>query len=183
MVKQDLIIMDGFVGMMGDGPAAGSPANARLLIGGFDPVAVDAVATTLMGFTPSKIPMIHWAEQAGVGSREYEVLGEAVDSFNLTFDKPTIAKNRIKSALFELGGRFLFRQMQKASRMVVDLETCTLCGRCKTACPFHAITIEDREVRIDASRCEFCLCCTEVCKAEAIRLEGLLIRKDAFLRS
>jgi uncharacterized protein (DUF362 family)/ferredoxin len=183
MVKQDLIIMDGFVGMMGDGPAAGSPANARLLIGGFDPVAMDAVATTLMGFTPSKIPMIHWAEQAGVGSRGYEVLGETVGSFNLTFDKPTIAKNRIKSALFELGGRFLFRQMQEASRMVVDLETCTLCGRCKTACPFHAITIEDKELRIDASRCEFCLCCTEVCKAEAIHLEGFLTRKDAFLRS
>ncbi|MFL7790698.1 MAG: DUF362 domain-containing protein [Anaerolineae bacterium] len=182
MVRQDLVIMDGIVGMMGDGPAAGEPANARLLIGGFDPVAVDAVAARLMGFNPAKIPMIHLAEDVGVGSSQSEVIGDPITSFNLRLEKPTVAKNRLMGALFNLGGRFFFRKMGEASRMVVDAQKCTLCGRCQAMCPFGAITIADKKVQVDASKCEFCLCCTEVCKTEAIHLEGLLVRKGAFLR-
>jgi uncharacterized protein (DUF362 family)/Pyruvate/2-oxoacid:ferredoxin oxidoreductase delta subunit len=182
MVRQDLIIMDGFVGMMGDGPAAGPPANARLLIGGFDPVAVDAVAARLMGFKPDKIPMIHQAENAGVGSSQCEVVGAPIGSFKLRIQKPTVAKNRLMGTLFDLGGRFFFRKMGEASRMTIDTEKCTLCGRCQTMCPFGAITIADKTVQVDATKCEFCLCCTEVCKTEAIYLKGLLVRKGAFLR-
>jgi uncharacterized protein (DUF362 family)/Pyruvate/2-oxoacid:ferredoxin oxidoreductase delta subunit len=182
MVRQDLVIMDGFVGMMGDGPAAGIPANARLLLGGFDPVAVDAVAARLMGFNPGKIPMIRWAEKAGVGSSRCEFLGDHITSFDLRFEKPTVARSRLKGALFNFGGRFFFRKMQEASRMVVNPEKCTLCGRCREMCPFGAIAIEDKTVRVSADKCEFCLCCTEVCKPEAICLEGLLLRKGAFMR-
>jgi uncharacterized protein (DUF362 family)/Pyruvate/2-oxoacid:ferredoxin oxidoreductase delta subunit len=182
MVRQDLVIMDGFVGMMGDGPAAGPPANARLLIGGFDPVAVDAVAARLMGFKPTNIPMIHRAEEVGAGSSRYEVSGDPINSFKLRLDKPTVAKNRLLGTLFDLGGRFFFRKMGEASRMTIDTEKCTLCGRCQTMCPFGAITIADNTVQVDATKCEFCLCCTEVCKTEAIYLKGLLVRKGAFLR-
>lgn len=182
MVRQDLVIMDGIVGMMGNGPTAGKPANTRLLIGGFDPVAVDAVAARLMGFNPAKVPMIHLAEKVGVGSGQSEILGDPISSFKLRLEKPTVAKNRLMGALVDLGGRFFFRKMGEASRMVVDAQKCTLCGRCQTMCPFGAITITDKTVQVDASKCEFCLCCTEVCKTEAIHLEGLLVRKGAFLR-
>ncbi|MBN1978662.1 MAG: DUF362 domain-containing protein [Anaerolineae bacterium] len=182
MVRQDLVIMDGIVGMMGDGPAAGEPANARLLIGGFDPVAVDEVAARLMGFNPARIPMLRLAEKVGVGSSRCEVLGDPISSFKLRLEKPTVAKNRLMGVLFDLGGRFFFRKVGEASRMVIDAEKCTLCGRCQTMCPFGAITIADKMVSVDMHKCEFCLCCTEVCKTEAIHLEGLLVRKESFLR-
>jgi uncharacterized protein (DUF362 family)/Pyruvate/2-oxoacid:ferredoxin oxidoreductase delta subunit len=182
MVRQDLVIMDGFIGMMGEGPAAGKPANARLLIGGFDPVAVDAVAARLMGFDPAKIPMIRLAEKAGVGSDRSQVVGHPISSFKLRLEKPMVARNRLKSALFNLGGRFFFRKMGDASQMTVDTGKCTLCGRCQTMCPFGAITIADKKVQVDADKCEFCLCCTEVCKTEAIYLKGPLVQKGSFLR-
>jgi uncharacterized protein (DUF362 family)/NAD-dependent dihydropyrimidine dehydrogenase PreA subunit len=182
MVRQDLVIMDGFVGMMGDGPAAGSPADARLLVAGINPVAVDTVAARLMGFNPKRIPMILRAEEAGVGSSEHEILGDPIDTFDLEFEKPTVARNRLKSVLFDVGGRFFFRKMGEASQMVVDPEKCTLCGRCKTMCPFGAVAIENKTVTVDADRCEFCLCCTEVCKTEAIYLRGPLVHKGVFLR-
>jgi uncharacterized protein (DUF362 family)/Pyruvate/2-oxoacid:ferredoxin oxidoreductase delta subunit len=182
MVRQDLIIMDGFIGMMGAGPAAGPPANARLLIGGFDPVAVDGVAARLMGFNPAKIPMIHLAEEVGVGSSQSKIIGDPITSFNLRLEKPMVAKSGLAGTLLDLGGRFFFRKMGEASRMVIDAEKCTLCGRCRTMCPFGAITIVDKTVQVDANKCEFCLCCTEVCKTEAIHLEGLLVRKGSFLR-
>jgi uncharacterized protein (DUF362 family)/Pyruvate/2-oxoacid:ferredoxin oxidoreductase delta subunit len=182
MVRQDLILMDGFVGMMGDGPAAGPPAEARLMIGGFDPVAVDSVAATLMGFDPKQIPMIRWAQDAGVGSNTYELVGDPFDTFRLDFAKPAIAKNRLAGSALDFFGRFFFSRMQGASRMVVDLDKCTFCGRCRDACPFDAVVLENKAIRIDRGKCEFCLCCTEVCKHEAIRMEGMLMRKDAFMR-
>ena len=76
MLRQDLIVMDGLIGMMGDGPAAGEPANARLLIGGFDPVAVDSLALRLMGLDPGKAEMIRYCARAGVGSEQGDLLGD-----------------------------------------------------------------------------------------------------------
>ena len=182
VLKQDFIIMDGYIGMMGDGPTSGKPANARLLMGGFDPVAIDSLAAKLMGFPVEKIPMIKWAENAGVGNSSYEIIGDSLNSFHFKFDKPTIARNRIKAALINYGGKYFFREAQNKSKMYVDGNKCVMCGRCRDMCPFHAISIEDKKIIINQAKCDFCLCCTEVCKNEAIKLKGMLIRKDAFLR-
>jgi uncharacterized protein (DUF362 family)/NAD-dependent dihydropyrimidine dehydrogenase PreA subunit len=182
MVRQDLIIMDGFIGMMGNGPTAGKPAHARLLMGSFDPVALDAVAAQLMGFPVKKIPMLTWAAKAGVGSSHAELVGDPLESFRLHFEKPTIAKHSIQGRLFDFAGRFFFRKAHERSQIVIDPGKCTLCGRCREMCPFNAIAIEDKTITVDRNRCDFCLCCTEVCKYEAISLTGMLVRKDAFLR-
>ncbi|KOA19709.1 ferredoxin-2 [Clostridium homopropionicum DSM 5847] len=182
VLEQDFILMDGYIGMMGDGPTAGKPANARLLIGGFDPVSIDSLAARLMGFPVEKIPMIKWAENAGIGNSDYEIIGDSLNSFHLKFDKPAIAKNRLKAALINYGGKYFFREAQNKSKMDIDENKCIMCGRCRDMCPFNAISIEDKKITIDQSKCDFCLCCTEVCKSEAIKLKGMLSRKDAFLR-
>ena len=176
-LRQDLILMDGFVGMMGDGPAAGEPANARLLMGGFDPVAIDHLAARLMGMNPQKVPMIQYALRAGLGSDGYEVAGDPPESFHLRFEKPMVARS--PAATFLMGGasRAAFRLFGRASSMAVDQDKCTLCGRCREMCPFHAIEIADRRVTVDRGRCQFCMCCTEVCRPGAIRLTGMLQNK------
>jgi ferredoxin len=78
-----------------------------------------------------------------------------------------------------MGGasRAAFRLFGRASGMAVDLEKCTLCGRCREMCPFHAIEIVNRQVAVDRGKCQFCMCCTEVCRSGAIRLKGMLQNK------
>lgn len=181
-LRQDLIIMDGLIGMMGDGPAAGKPADARLLIGGFDPVAVDDLALRLMGLPSNQVPMIQYALKAGIGSVDYEVTGDSPESFKMQFEKPTVAKNRVKTFLFNSAAGIVFWGFGKRSKMHVDKEKCTLCARCREMCPFHAIEIVNREVVVDPNKCEFCLCCTEVCGSEAIALKGLLLNKGRIWR-
>lgn len=178
MVRQDLIVMDGLIGMMGDGPAGGDPANARLLIGGFDPVAVDHLALRLMGLNPQKVPMMQFALKAGVGSDRYDLLGDQLESFHLKFKKPMAARNRFATGLISSVSGKVFRAFGSRSRMEVDPRLCTLCARCKEMCPFHAIRIEEKKVVVDQSKCEFCMCCTEVCKPGAIRLKGVLANKE-----
>jgi uncharacterized protein (DUF362 family) len=53
-----LTIIDGIIGGEGDGPMAPDPKPCGVLIGGFNPVAVDTVGAILMGFDYRKIPTI-----------------------------------------------------------------------------------------------------------------------------
>jgi uncharacterized protein (DUF362 family) len=53
-----LTILDGIIAGEGNGPVMPDPFPAGLIIAGFDPVAVDSVAATLMGFDDAKIPLL-----------------------------------------------------------------------------------------------------------------------------
>jgi uncharacterized protein (DUF362 family) len=54
-------IVDGIVGMEGDGPIRGTPRHAGILIFGEDPVAVDATAARCMMIDPTRIPYLRVA--------------------------------------------------------------------------------------------------------------------------
>jgi uncharacterized protein (DUF362 family) len=54
-VRPDLAIVDGIVGMQGNGPITGSPVGSGVLVFGDDPVATDVVAARLMGVDPERV--------------------------------------------------------------------------------------------------------------------------------
>jgi uncharacterized protein (DUF362 family) len=53
--RPDFAIIDGIVGMEGNGPLQGTPKPAGVLIFGDDPVAVDATGCRVMGLKPEKV--------------------------------------------------------------------------------------------------------------------------------
>ncbi|HOY67153.1 MAG TPA: DUF362 domain-containing protein [Candidatus Ozemobacteraceae bacterium] len=55
------IVVDGIVGMEGDGPILGTPKQMGVLVLGTDPLAVDATAARMMGFDPALIPYMSLA--------------------------------------------------------------------------------------------------------------------------
>ena len=59
--KKYYCVIDGLIGMDGDGPMCGDKLESGLVIGGSDPVATDMVAARVMGFDWRKIPVIHRA--------------------------------------------------------------------------------------------------------------------------
>jgi uncharacterized protein (DUF362 family) len=54
-VRPDFAIVDGIVGMEGNGPIQGTPKSCGALILGDDPVAVDSTCARVMGLLPEKI--------------------------------------------------------------------------------------------------------------------------------
>jgi uncharacterized protein (DUF362 family) len=83
-------LVDGIIAMEGvDGPDMGKPRVTNLLVGGEDPVAVDSVCATLMGFNPNSIGHIREAEKRGVGSHQYEIVGEELSDMREKFDYNT----------------------------------------------------------------------------------------------
>ena len=65
-VRRYLTLVDGIVAGEGEGPLGATPVRAGLLVGGFDPARVDAVASRNMGFDPEKIVMIREAFGGGL---------------------------------------------------------------------------------------------------------------------
>jgi len=63
----DLVIVDGLVGMEGDGPIAGIPKRMDLVMGGNNLVATDAVMCALMGFDPLDSGLIKNVHERGMG--------------------------------------------------------------------------------------------------------------------
>ena len=56
--KRYYTVVDGLIGMEGEGPMQGFPIHSNVVIGGIDPVAVDIVAARYMGFDYRKIPIL-----------------------------------------------------------------------------------------------------------------------------
>ncbi len=54
-MRPDFAIVDGIVGMEGNGPIQGTAKASGVLILGEDPVAVDATAARVMGLEPERI--------------------------------------------------------------------------------------------------------------------------------
>jgi uncharacterized protein (DUF362 family) len=54
-VRPSLAIVDGIVGMQGDGPINGVPVQSRVVVVSRDPVAADVTGARLMGMDPEKV--------------------------------------------------------------------------------------------------------------------------------
>jgi uncharacterized protein (DUF362 family) len=86
VIHPNLCIVDGYIGMEGQGPAFGRPKKCGLLIGGVDPVAVDACSARVMGFNPWFIDHIRGCHRVGVGNIR----------FNLDTDIPDFDFNKYR---------------------------------------------------------------------------------------
>ncbi|MBN1758548.1 MAG: DUF362 domain-containing protein [Chitinispirillaceae bacterium] len=61
-VRAKLAIVDGIVGMEGDGPIMGTPVNAKVIVMGTNLPAVDATCAGIMDLRPEKIEYLKLAE-------------------------------------------------------------------------------------------------------------------------
>jgi uncharacterized protein (DUF362 family) len=66
-VFPDLAVIDGFVGIEGNGPAWGSPIASHVALASRDAVAADIMATRVMGFDPKIINYLNVMAEAGMG--------------------------------------------------------------------------------------------------------------------
>jgi uncharacterized protein (DUF362 family) len=88
IVKPKLVIVDGLTALEEFGPVYGTPKAMNLLVGGTNPVAVDAATMRIMGFDPFLSPPVMLAYMQGLGPIEPEkihVLGASVEEVKNAF--------------------------------------------------------------------------------------------------
>ena len=174
--KPILHIMDGILGMEGEGPGlSGTPRQIGVLIMGRDPLAVDWTATQIINISPEDVPTlkIGFERSFCVSSPdEIEVVGDhladlQLQSFN--FSKNSIFSNAVRWPFTSS----LFKQLF-VEKPVPNPEKCTLCYQCQKICPTTAISRATSHAKIpmyDYNACIRCFCCMEICPEAAIQTQ------------
>ena len=94
-VRPDFAIVDGIVGMEGEGPLDGKPKKVGLLVMGDDPVAVDATCARIMGIRPERIDYLKAAGSLLGHLREKNIqqVGQPLASVTTPFELPSTFRN------------------------------------------------------------------------------------------
>jgi uncharacterized protein (DUF362 family) len=88
LIKPDLSIIDGKIGLEGIGPVTGTPIQVDLMLMSDNPTAMDTIAAKIMGFEPRDIPHLQYAfKRDGIDPERYQVEGiERLPDFQFKSD-------------------------------------------------------------------------------------------------
>ena len=182
LLKPTLTIMDGIVGLEGDGPGAGgSPKEIGVLLASSNLLAADYVAGQIMGFKPEEIPLLRTAmKQSIIDDGNIKTSGPPIEELKLEdFKLPKLTQDR--AALLNLTP--VKRLIYPYARSGLTLKPspmkklCTGCKICAESCAQKAITIVDKKAVIDDEKCIRCYCCHELCPEAAIELKQSLLAR------
>ncbi|NLS79373.1 MAG: DUF362 domain-containing protein [Chloroflexi bacterium] len=172
--KPVITIMDGVLGMEGNGPSAGDVRRVGVILGSTDDLALDVVAAALVGMDPQQVPPLAVATARGLTTgrlEDVELRGLPLEQARLDppFRLPTAATARRGPSILGAISRVWPGQVTKP--YPVANADCTACRTCVRACPVKAITIENGRARMATNLCIQCYCCHELCPYHAIDLQ------------
>ncbi len=198
-VLPDLILVDGLIGMEGNGPGDGDPFCFGRLVVSDNAFLNDLVVCRLVDMPVGSVPyLVHAAEaghlppdlQAKVLERvpvirsikqapERSMLAELSEARSLTWLKRAVRPVLEIPGVMETA--YKYRIVQDVYSRMDDTVTgfhktasaCGDCTRCEDFCPTH-LTAEEIGVKTEAEDCIQCLYCWWVCPKNAIILHGEL---------
>ena len=167
-----LNIMDAVQAMEGEGPSGGHPIDLGRILISRDAVALDTVASELIGLPPQKVGTNRIADTRGLGNGSMDsiiVIGEDLDKIRRTdFKQSAIAAGPMEMRLPQLIHGFIQDQLILTPK--ISPLKCTGCDECIKICPAGAAQKKGKIAFILKSPCIHCMCCYEVCRHGAIRL-------------
>jgi uncharacterized protein (DUF362 family) len=176
LTKPGLTVVDGIMGMEGDGPSSGIPRKMNLVMAGSDAVSIDAVIAKIVGLDPLDVLVTKEAFKAGLGEADLahiKTVGDDIEDFivkDFKLPQTTALKFIPRSVINSVASIIRFKPY-------IDPALCKRCNLCKVTCPVDCITIEEADCSIDYKKCIRCLCCHEVCPYKAISIRRNVLTK------
>ena len=174
-ITPDYIFMDAIVSMEGPGPGNGFPYPLHLLLGSVNPLALDIVASKIIGYPPLEIETNFEGLQRKrwLSSIDQIVVhGVELDRHIRTDYKLTRKVSLTKMSLGILIRRIPFvRNMERRPHFFK--KRCIGCQRCIEICPVQALGVHHRDpksIKIVTQKCIHCFCCHEICPNNAIEI-------------
>jgi uncharacterized protein (DUF362 family)/Pyruvate/2-oxoacid:ferredoxin oxidoreductase delta subunit len=173
-VRPTLSVMDGVIGMEGDGPgSSGIPRKVGIILASEDSVALDVVASSIIGMNVDEVPILRRAKERGLTTgnmSDIKVIGVQPGEVAVKFRLPAV-HGGINKAFSNKGLRSFL--LKYAVSYPVANSKCIRCGICKQNCPADAITIKGK-AQMDMGKCIRCYCCHELCPHKAVDLRSHL---------
>lgn len=180
-VAADVHIVDGVLGMEGDGPGSGIPRRCDLLLAGEDPYQVDLAICRYFGMAPAQTPVLAQAIRRGLCAEALDpALLQGPDAAKAPlqgFVPPQSYTGRVDFSSRIPGFARPFVRWAATPRPAVARAACIGCGKCADICPQHVISIDNKKARINHKDCIRCFCCHEVCPVHAIK-----VRRNALFK-
>jgi uncharacterized protein (DUF362 family)/NAD-dependent dihydropyrimidine dehydrogenase PreA subunit len=157
-ILPQLNIMDGIVGMEGQGPIAGTPVKSKFILCSKNAIALDIACSRLIGLNPKKVYSNYYAVKRKLyPSYNFELVGmDKLPSLRFNIPKGD-SSSKLKSLFIE-------------RPIVVDEAKCEKCGICASKCPQKAIKLKPYP-ETDRKKCIRCFCCMEICPNHALSLK------------
>lgn len=164
-VKPCFTLLDGVIGMDGDGPTSGDPYEFGIIAGTQDALTMDFWLCRMLGAKFEDYPLYMAAKKRKLPQCELnpsDVDGDI--SPEHIFPNVNLPKTRSMRLL----PRIPFVERLMTSRPVHIPEKCIGCGRCAAICAAGALTHNNKHLHFDYSKCIRCYCCHEMCPVKAI---------------
>ncbi|MBQ9989301.1 MAG: DUF362 domain-containing protein [Clostridia bacterium] len=169
--KPVFCLIDGVVGMEGEGPSNGEVRQIGCLIASKSTYAADLVGMKLMDLAPERVATAVRAYARGlapISADELTLVGDDVAQFVMPdFKVPVPKTTKILPRFapqFVLNG--LMRILRPKPRF--NKKICVGCGICVRSCPPKALKMVNRRPEVDLDVCIRCFCCQELCPHDAV---------------
>jgi uncharacterized protein (DUF362 family) len=84
----DLVVLDGFVAMEGDGPVDGMPVDLRAAVASTDPLKADGIGARIIGFEPSEIGYLYYLHEREMGDYSLNnLVGDDINEIKRVFKR------------------------------------------------------------------------------------------------
>jgi uncharacterized protein (DUF362 family)/NAD-dependent dihydropyrimidine dehydrogenase PreA subunit len=171
-------IMDGIIGMEGEGPSAGDPRNFGVLLASEKASALDHTAASMMGFKPNNLEYIMpCLEHDEVAAEDVQVDDEWID---FCFPNVKIKRVGMIVKILAYSPEFLKNAFRRLFTVYPDFkEGCKKCRICVDSCPVQAMKLgagDDHPV-IDHIKCIKCMCCHEMCPYSVVYVKKSFLAK------
>lgn len=196
-VRPHWILVDGLIGMEGNGPGDGAPRRLDLLLCGDDPFRLDLLLARLVGLDYAAIPYLAIARQRGHISDEdirlveriapvaafepaprrglaARILDHRALALVRDLTRPLHGSEAARAMLYRLGIiQDVYRQAEaRIEKLSLDRQRCDDCGACVTVCPMELPVTDADFGFLETPACLGCLYCALICPREAIAIEG-----------
>ena len=177
--KPTLTIMDGIIGMEGEGPSAGIPRKVGIILGSTNPYALDVVGCKLINLDPSKVPTVQRSIERGLINKDFNdinIIGEKLED-KVIYDYKIPKTKSISFLRGKVPKKIeLLINKKLAGKPVIDYKSCIKCGKCATVCPPKVIKMDKKNgPNINLDTCIRCFCCHELCPKKAIEVKRPII--------
>ncbi len=168
-----LSIVDGVVGMEGNGPTMGKARQIGVLAASASPYALDLYCAGVIGLSEGNVPTLQVAAERGLAPDGITVAGDAAD-VKISDYENVERSNDIEFVLGLSGfkGKFInkFTRAALSTRPKLKGSECVGCRKCEGICPAKAITMKRSRPHIDRDVCIRCFCCQEFCPKGALKV-------------
>lgn len=164
-------IVDGVIGMEGEGPSGGDPKFTGAILAGNDSQAIDVIACKIMGMPYKTVSTL-----AGYKDAENIELKELSELKTYNFVLPPERMKSLPDYIPNFVQDFLTEII--VAKPVINKKTCQKCGICVKSCPAEIIKMNEKGAYIKTYKtCIKCYCCQEACPYKSIHLSKPLLER------